>query len=57
MWEGGFVCFLKKIAAAVGTLLFGWVTVHFSDNFGKDFIDVHLVPGRGFDKRTVPRLG
>lgn len=56
--EGGFCClFLKKTAAAVGTLLFGWVAVHLSDDFGKNFIDVHLVPSRGFDKRAVPGLG
>ena len=35
----------KEIAAAVRTLFFGGVAVHFTNDFGKDFVYIHLVPG------------
>ena len=46
----------EKIATAVGTFFFGWIAVHFTNNFGKNFVDVHLVPGRSFNERAIPGL-
>lgn len=51
------LCFSEKIATAIGTLFFGWIAVHFANDFGKNFVDVHLVPGRSFNERAIPSLG
>ena len=46
----------KEIAAAVRTLFFGGVAVHFTNDFGKDFVYIHLVPGWSFNEGTIPCL-
>lgn len=47
----------EKVATAIGTLFFGWIAVHFANDFGKNFVYVHLVPGRSFNERAIPSLG
>lgn len=48
--------FSEKVATAVGTLFFGWIAVHFANNFGKDFVHVHLIPSRRLNERAIPGL-
>jgi hypothetical protein len=46
----------EKIATAIGTFFFGWIAVHLANNFGKNFVDVHLISGRSFNERAIPGL-